>query len=447
MAALEVLALNTTTPQIMAPQSGDTYTFPRAVEMPLGTANGVLYLNGSKVVTSGSGLTFDGTNLGLGTNAPKNNTGYATLTLNNATNGGVVQFCQADTTVGQLFFDGSNAVLRSVTNIPLVFGVNNAEQMRLTSTGLGIGTSSPTDKLTVRQDTAGGVSTATFINGTAAAASTTGQSFRLRLGSFGGFISNPQLAPYIEGVLTSVANGWSALAFGYYGVSGVAEGMRLDSSGNLGLGVTPSAWGSSNKAIQLPSGAVWSISNQFTVGANVYDSSGGAFTYVANGFASRYRQLDSQHAWFTAPSGTAGNAISFTQAMTLDASGNLLVNRTSVPTGSVAKIISEGRFSSFRSGVAGYEFGVSATVSDFTISDVSSGSAVIRCTISPQGSFVTGNAALATNATDGFLYVAGCAGTPTGTPTAYTGRVPIVIDTTNNKLYFYSGGAWRDAGP
>jgi hypothetical protein len=56
-------------------------------------------------------------------------------------------------------------------------------------------------------------------------------------------------------------------------------------------------------------------------------------------------------------------------------------------------------------------------------------------------------AALATNATDGFLYVPTCAGTPTGTPTAQTGTVPIVVDTTNNKLYFYSGAAWRDAGP
>jgi hypothetical protein len=61
MAALEVIALDTSVPQLMAPQAGDTYTFPRAVEMPLGTANGVLYLNGSKVVTSGSALTFDGT--------------------------------------------------------------------------------------------------------------------------------------------------------------------------------------------------------------------------------------------------------------------------------------------------------------------------------------------------------------------------------------------------
>jgi hypothetical protein len=57
------------------------------------------------------------------------------------------------------------------------------------------------------------------------------------------------------------------------------------------------------------------------------------------------------------------------------------------------------------------------------------------------------SAALATTATNGFLYVPTCAGTPTGTPTAITGMAPIVVNTTNNKLYFYSGGAWRDAGP
>lgn len=58
-----------------------------------------------------------------------------------------------------------------------------------------------------------------------------------------------------------------------------------------------------------------------------------------------------------------------------------------------------------------------------------------------------GGGAVATNATNGFFYVPTCAGTPTGVPTTKTGFAPIVVNTTNNKLYFYSGGAWRDAGP
>ena len=54
-----------------------------------------------------------------------------------------------------------------------------------------------------------------------------------------------------------------------------------------------------------------------------------------------------------------------------------------------------------------------------------------------------GESALATTATNGFNYVRGGAGIPTGTPaTSFTGHVPMYADTTNNKLYIYSGGSW-----
>lgn len=58
-----------------------------------------------------------------------------------------------------------------------------------------------------------------------------------------------------------------------------------------------------------------------------------------------------------------------------------------------------------------------------------------------------GGGTLATTSTNGFFYVPTCAGTPTGVPSGKSGFVPIVADTTNHKLYFYSGGSWRDAGP
>ena len=67
--------------------------------------------------------------------------------------------------------------------------------------------------------------------------------------------------------------------------------------------------------------------------------------------------------------------------------------------------------------------------------------------IDGNGNVTAGDNNLTTTSTNGFLYVPTCAGVPTGTPTAKTGYAPIVINTTNNKLYFYSGGAWRDAGP
>ena len=54
-----------------------------------------------------------------------------------------------------------------------------------------------------------------------------------------------------------------------------------------------------------------------------------------------------------------------------------------------------------------------------------------------------GQTARATTATDGFLYIPTCAGTPTGTPTGRNGNVPLIYDDTNQVLYIYSGGAWN----
>jgi hypothetical protein len=103
--------------------------------------------------------------------------------------------------------------------------------------------------------------------------------------------------------------------------------MRLDSSGNLGLGVTPSAWGG-YKAIQVNEASLAA-----TTGSNTALTSNGYFDgtnwkYIYSNYATRYLMTSGQHQWGIAPSGTAGNAISFTQAMTLNASGQLLVGTT-----------------------------------------------------------------------------------------------------------------------
>ena len=59
-----------------------------------------------------------------------------------------------------------------------------------------------------------------------------------------------------------------------------------------------------------------------------------------------------------------------------------------------------------------------------------------------RGNLAVGTTALATAATDGFIYDASMPGIPTGTPTAYSGRVPLVYDTADDRLYVYNG-IWR----
>ena len=119
--------------------------------------------------------------------------------------------------------------------------------------------------------------------------------------------------------------------------------ITVDASQNVGLSVTPNAWGSLVKPLQIGSAGAqisaavtgYSGSNWLWAGNNSYLNSSYDHIYARTSAASLYQQNSGVHSWWNAPSGTAGNVITFTQAMTLDASGNLLVGSTTQSGGFV----------------------------------------------------------------------------------------------------------------
>ena len=100
----------------------------------------------AKMVLNSSG------NVGIGTTAPTAISGFTSLTLNNATNGGIIDFQTNGTGVGRIINDASSFnVLALGASVPLLLGANGSEKMRITSGGnVGIGTTSASSRFNVK---------------------------------------------------------------------------------------------------------------------------------------------------------------------------------------------------------------------------------------------------------------------------------------------------------
>jgi len=280
------------------------------------TANGVVYASSSSALTTGSALTFDGTNLGVG-GAVNAIAGFTSVNINGGASGAFTDYKVNNILESRILALPSELRVQNITNGTIGFYTNSAEQMRLTSTGLGIGTSSPSSKLEVLN---AGDSIVT-ITGNTASGNFAGIDFKRNTGTVNASIRSDSVG----------ANDAGELLFQTRPNAGsLTTRMTLDPSGNLGLGVTPSAWGSGWPALQVFRAVMHSNTSdgRASFGNNYYvDGTNGR--YIATAAATQLMQVSGEYRFFNAPSGTAGNAITFTQAMTLDGSGRLLIAGTS----------------------------------------------------------------------------------------------------------------------
>jgi hypothetical protein len=286
-----------------------------------GTANGVLYLNGSKVATSGSALTFDGTDFKMPNGG--------SMLLGASASGASLLLINGTAAAQRLVLGTSgtdaviNATRTSGTSPNLLFQLEGANSMALTSTGLGIGTASPGAKLHVLGSNFVGIFAGTNAN-------TVYTEYRYNSTTTSGLIGNGSSILSAAADSDFIVRSEGALKFATNGNNFRAV---IDTSGNLGLGVTPGIW-TVGSAFQLGyAGSVWydstSALGNTRISNNIRFNS--ALQYLQTGAASYYQQGAGAHYWFSYASGSAGAALSggAGQAMTLDASGNLLVGTTS----------------------------------------------------------------------------------------------------------------------
>jgi hypothetical protein len=294
-------------------------------------------------LTTGSALTFDGTNLGVGGTSgyeTANRTTIAAAGVNSA----LLGFKVGGTSAGYAFADASHLEFGAPTGRYLSWDING-EKMRLTSTGLGIGTSDPAYKL----DVTGAIKASSSIRTT---------------GSDGVLSANTSVLDYVAGSTTRLIsygpNTTTPGAIQFVGLSSNAGAgdvrATIDSSGNLGIGTSPAATYSRNVQIDgTASAGLRFTSTSYTAGFDVVLSAGDAYLLNRNNTALIFSTNATERARITSAglvgigtdSPASGYRLDVAGAMRLGEGANLSWGNTYADNGPTVAGSSAGGFLAF----------------------------------------------------------------------------------------------------
>jgi hypothetical protein len=173
----------------------------------------------------------------------------------------------------------------------------------------------------------------------------------------GGTGSQYLMADGSVSTLTGVVTGSGTTNYIPKWTSGSAIGnstLQNDANGNLGLGLTPSAWFTNVniKALELgyKGNAIYGVGgSDMRVLSNAYYD--GVYRYADAGQAAVYQLTDGNHRWFNAPTGTANASVTMTQAMTLFLSGNLGIGVGNTDAGFKLDVNGTSRFTGTLNGL------------------------------------------------------------------------------------------------
>jgi hypothetical protein len=228
------------------------------------------------------------------------------------------------TSVGTLTSATVSGDLTVDTNTLYVDSTNNL---------VGIGTSSPSAELHISKSADAG-NAEFLIENSFATAGSTDETVQIQ-GRFGGYD-----ASYIitgkEADFTTSGNRSSFMSFWTRGAGTLAEAMRIDSSGNVGIGATPSSTirndiTSAEKALQIGNRAMLFSDGGVTTDLqnNSHLNNSNNRVAMQTDAGSLYQQYQGVHKWFNAASAAAGATQTMTERMRIDAFGNFIFNENS----------------------------------------------------------------------------------------------------------------------